>query len=118
MPNYSKTSVGSQPRTELHDTLGLTGAEVSINTMPAGGSVPIIHSHKNNEEIYGILSGSGTFEIDGEKIPVSSGDWIRVAPQAHRQLFAGSDAPLTYVCIQVKADSLEVFSMDDGVVCS
>ena len=36
-------------RTEFHNQLGLTGAEVSINTLPAGASVPFIHSHKENE---------------------------------------------------------------------
>ena len=34
----------------------LTGAEVSINTLPAGANVPFVHSHKNNEEIYGIIA--------------------------------------------------------------
>ena len=31
MSNYSKVSVANDPRTELHDQLGLTGAEISIN---------------------------------------------------------------------------------------
>ena len=53
-------------RTELHDLLGLTGAEVSVNTIPAGGSVPFVHAHKANEEIYFILSGKGKVEIDGQ----------------------------------------------------
>lgn len=53
MSNYKKTNVGNEGRTELHEALSLTGAEVSINTLPAGASVPFVHSHKNNEEIYG-----------------------------------------------------------------
>ena len=52
MANFSKVSVAQDARTELHDKLSLTGAEVSINSLPAGASVPFIHSHKNNEEIY------------------------------------------------------------------
>ena len=31
MKNFSKVSVASEARTELHDQLGLTGAEVSLN---------------------------------------------------------------------------------------
>ena len=54
MANYSKTSVADAERVELHDQLGLTGAEVSINILPAGASVPFVHSHKENEEIYAI----------------------------------------------------------------
>lgn len=36
MSNYSKTTVKPDARTELHDILSLTGAEVSINNLPAG----------------------------------------------------------------------------------
>ena len=50
MVNYSKVSVEQDARTELHDKLSLTGAEVSINNLPAGASVPFIHSHTFNPE--------------------------------------------------------------------
>ena len=36
MGNYSKVNVTSDARTELHDKLSLTGAEISINNLPAG----------------------------------------------------------------------------------
>ena len=39
-------------RGELHDLLNLTGAEVSCNTLPAGASVPFVHHHTQNEEVY------------------------------------------------------------------
>ena len=51
MANFSKVSVGQDARTELHDKLSLTGAEISINDLPAGGSVPFVHAHKQNQEI-------------------------------------------------------------------
>ena len=59
MANYKKISVAEAPRTELHDSLGLTGAEISINELPAGASVPFVHAHKHNEEIYAVLSRKG-----------------------------------------------------------
>ena len=40
MENYTKTNIGSEARVELHEKLGLTGAEVSINQLPAGAGVP------------------------------------------------------------------------------
>ena len=46
MSNYKKTSIENKPRIELHDQLELTGAEISINTLPAGQNIPFIHSHK------------------------------------------------------------------------
>ena len=75
MKNYTKTNVGTAARTELHDALSLTGAEVSINQLPAGAGVPFVHSHKHNEEIYGVISGSGKAVIDGETVPLTAGDW-------------------------------------------
>ena len=51
MANYAKTNIGNEGRVELHEKLSLTGAEISINQLPAGASVPFVHSHKNNEEI-------------------------------------------------------------------
>ena len=116
MNNYSKTSVAEEARTELHDQLSLTGAEVSINTLPAGASVPFVHSHKQNEEIYAILSGEGKAVINGENVSLKAGDWLRVSPSAKRQFFASADKALKYICIQVKANSLEGYTMSDAVV--
>ena len=56
-------------RGELHDLLNLTGAEVSCNTLPAGASVPFVHHHTQNEEVYLILEGKGMLYIDGEELP-------------------------------------------------
>ena len=113
MANYTKTNVGSTPRTELHDTLGLTGAEVSINQFPAGAGVPFVHAHQQNEEIYGILAGKGKAVIDGEEIALTAGDWLKVAPAAKRQFSAAADSSITYVCIQVKENSLGGFTAND-----
>lgn len=116
MKNYTKTNIGNEGRVELHDALGLTGAEVSINALPAGAGVPFVHAHKENEEIYGILSGCGKAIIDGEEIPLAAGDWLRIAPAAKRQFFAANDAGIVYVCVQVKANSLGGFTAEDAVV--
>ena len=116
MKNYTKINVGNEARVELHDKLALTGAEVSVNQLPAGAGVPFVHSHKNNEEIYGILAGKGKAAIDGEEIALEAGDWLRVAPAAKRQLSAAADEGITYVCIQVRENSLGGFTAEDAVV--
>ena len=36
----------------LHDLLGLTSCEISVNSMPAGVKLPFKHKHKQNEEVY------------------------------------------------------------------
>ena len=116
MKNYTKASIETEGRAELHEKLGLTGAEVSINQLPAGANVPFVHSHKNNEEIYGIISGKGKVIIDGEEIELAAGDWLRLAPAAKRQFFAAEDSAITFVCIQVKENSLGGFTADDAVI--
>lgn len=78
MTNYEKITVGNEGRVELHDQLKLTGAEVSINQLPAGAGVPFVHSHTNNEEIYGILAGKGKAILDGEEVDLAAGDWLKV----------------------------------------
>ena len=78
-------------RGELHDLLNLTGAEVSCNTLPAGASVPFVHHHTQNEEVYLILEGE-------------------------RCLRAADDSAMRFICIQAKAGSLEGFTMSDAVV--
>ena len=57
-------------RNELHGLLNLTGTEVSCNTLPAGASVPFVHHHTKNEEVYLILEGKGMLYIDGEELPL------------------------------------------------
>lgn len=114
MANFKKVSEVNEARMELHDALQLTGAEISINQMPAGANVPFVHSHKENEEVYGFLAGNGYFEIDGEKVEFKAGDWIRVSPNAKRQLFATSD--IKYICIQTKEGSLVQFTQNDAII--
>lgn len=116
MSNYTKTTLGREARIELHEKLGLTGAEISVNELPAGAGVPFVHAHKENEEIYGILAGKGKAVIDGEEIPLAAGDWLRVAPAAKRQFSAASNAGITYLCIQVKENSLAHFTAQDAVI--
>lgn len=117
MSSFSKVNVKDDARTELHDQLGLTGAEVSINNLPAGAGVPFVHAHKQNEEIYVVLSGKGKAVIDGETIELACGDWVRVSPEAKRQFSASEDEAISFACIQVKAGSLEGYTMEDAVLC-
>lgn len=46
----------------------------------------------------------------------SRGDWLKVAPAAKRQFSAAADSSITYVCIQVKENSLGGFTANDAIV--
>ncbi len=117
MSNFKKVNVGNDARTELHDVLALTGAEISVNNLPAGASVPFVHSHKQNEEIYAVISGAGKAIIDGETVELTAGDWVRVSPAAKRQFFAADNSAISYICIQVKENSLGQYTADDAEIC-
>ena len=116
MANFKKTSVGPGARAELHELLGLTGAEISVNDLPAGAGVPFVHSHKHTEPFYGVLAGRGRAVIDGETVELAAGDWIRVDPAAKRQFSAAEDSAISFICIQVKKGSLEGYTKDDAVI--
>ena len=103
-------------RTELHELLSLTGTEVSINNLPAGVSIPFEHAHTNNEELYIVLSGKGSFFVDGEEFLISEGDCLRVDPKGERCLKAADDSALRYLCIQSRAGSLQGYTMSDGII--
>jgi len=116
MKNYKKINVANDARTELHDSLQLTGAEISVNNLPAGASVPFVHYHKKIEEIYFITSGKGKAIVDGDTIELASGDWLRISPAARRQFFAAPNEGISYVCIQVRENSLEEYTADDATI--
>lgn len=115
MKNYAIFKKEEGARIELHDKLGLTGAEISINSLPANANVPFVHAHKENEEIYYIISGNGKFVIDGEEVALNTGDFVKVNPQGKRQIFAG-EAGISYICIQAKANSLEEYTANDAII--
>ncbi len=117
--NYQVTSIGALAdvkRETLHDALGLTGSEISINRLPPGLSVPFLHSHKANEEVYLIIAGRGSFLVDGEEFDVSEGTAIRVDPAGKRSIKAAEDAPLTYICVQAGCGTLSQHTQTDGVI--
>lgn len=117
MSNYQTFHIDiGAARAELHDALALTAAEVSLNNLPAGVSIPFVHAHTHNEELYIVLEGNGVFFVDGDEFGISQGDCIRVEPKAQRCLRAAQDSTLRYLCIQAKAGSLEGFTAADAVI--
>lgn len=117
--NYKVISSGdiaSLGRVVLHDVLALTGAEVSINELPAGVSVPFVHAHKNNEEIYVVLNGKGFLFIDGEELAIKEGDAFRIDPKGERCIKADDASSLRFICVQAKANSLDAYTQTDGVM--
>ncbi len=99
----------------IGEALGLTGMEVSLNSLAPGGSAPFLHAHRQNEELYFFLSGEGEYQVDGQVLPVRAGSALRVAPTGMRCWRATGTEPLTFLVIQAKAGSLEQATAKDGI---
>jgi len=97
----------------LKADLGLTSCEISLNRMRAGSGMPFLHAHKQNEEVYVVVSGNGLFHLDGQELPITEGDVVRVAPSVARGFQAGTQ-DLCLICIQAKEGSLEQATREDG----
>lgn len=100
----------------LKEATCATSCEISFGTLPSGVSVPFFHSHKENEENYIILSGSGKFQIDDEVFDIAEGSVIRVATNCDRNLKCTSTEPMTYICIQAKENSLGNYTASDAEI--
>lgn len=117
--NYKVASISSVQELEratVNEALSLTGSEISVNQLPAGVSVPFVHSHKRNEEVYIILSGKGVFYIDGDEFEVGEGDVVRIDPAGERCIKADEQGAIKFICIQTEANSLVQFTLNDGLI--
>ena len=52
---------------------------------------PFAHSHREQEEAYVVVAGSGRALLDGELIELSQWDVLRIAPEVVRSFEAGAD---------------------------
>lgn len=98
----------------LHKVLGLTGTEVSFNTVPAGTKPIVKHRHRENEELIIVLSGEGILYVDDNTINVKEGSVIRIAPDGIRTISTPETSSLTYICIQTKSKSLKHYTLTDA----
>jgi len=110
-PKFKNEVKGKQFVGELLKT---TGAEISFQILPPYTEVPFLHQHKNHEEIYIILRGSGQFQVDESLFDISEGSLIRINPDGKRTYRNNSSNPLVVMCIQCRAGSIESYKVEDG----
>lgn len=104
------TKDGSTIREYLH-TERQSLAEASLEP----GQATQRHYHARSEEIYLLLEGGGTLEVDGETSDVGAGDAILIPPGAWHQLAAGSEgARLLCCCTPPYADHDTVLERAGG----
>ncbi|GAB4239249.1 MAG: cupin domain-containing protein [Candidatus Methylacidiphilales bacterium] len=70
------------------------------------------HYHPRTEEIYYLLEGTGTMELEGATREVGRGDCIAIPPGAKHQLTNTGTGPLTLLCCCVPA-----YEHADTILC-
>lgn len=96
----------------IAQTLGFTGMQVSLNRAQPGQASPYRHAHRQHEELYLFLSGTGEFQVDGDVLPVKPGTMIRVAPAGQRAWRNNSSSDLLFIVVQANVGSL---TGEDGI---
>lgn len=92
------TADGSTIRELIHpNDTSVRNQSLAEASLPAGGATER-HYHRESEELYLILEGAATMEIDGETRDVAPGDAILIRPGAWHQLTAASDVRLLCCC--------------------
>lgn len=99
----------------LAEALGLSSMEASLNSLPPRVAMPFVHAHREYEELYVFLSGTGEMLLDGELVPVQAGSCVRVAPEGKRSWRNTGDDSLVYLVIQARSGSLGPKTIADGV---
>jgi len=98
----------------LHKVLNLTGSEISLTTIPAGTDYSGKHTHKENEEVIIVLSGSGCVLAGNDEIPVKTGSIVRIGTGCARAVKSSAEESLTYICIQTRENSLTNYTLTDA----
>ena len=103
----------------LKDLINSTSSEISLSVLPPNEGVPILHTHRANEEIYIVLNGEGQYLVDGEVFPIEEGSVVRVSPSGKRCIRnTSSTNQLTFICFQAKSGSIGPVGMGDCDVLS
>jgi mannose-6-phosphate isomerase-like protein (cupin superfamily) len=69
--------------------LGLEQSALSYQRIPPGYRFPYGHTHKQQEEVYVVVRGSGRMKVDDEIVELRQWDAVRVPPGMWRGYEAG-----------------------------
>jgi quercetin dioxygenase-like cupin family protein len=84
---------------KIRRALGTTAFGINEIRLPAGAEgIEHDETETGHEEVYIVLSGSGTFTVDGEAVDVGEGDYLRVDAGARRVVVAG-DEGIAFVAV-------------------
>jgi mannose-6-phosphate isomerase-like protein (cupin superfamily) len=115
MPGYTIKTLEDVPDVlgdypgEMRMLTGELGAEqvaLTYRRMPqhTGGKGSYGHSHKNQEELYLVVSGKLQFKLGDEVVEAGRGTAIRVAPEVVRSVWNDEPEDAELVIVSVRID--------------
>ena len=82
----------------LKDNTSLKNLVISSTTLHPGKSTRG-HSHSGQEEVYMIISGSGSMELDNKKIDIQGGEMVLIEDGVFHRVHNLGEVDLYMVCI-------------------
>jgi mannose-6-phosphate isomerase-like protein (cupin superfamily) len=87
--------------------LELEKSGLSYQRVPPGYRFPYGHTHKQQEEVYVVLRGSGRMKLDDEIVELKEWDAVRVPPGMWRGYEAGPEGLEIFVIAAPNLDQRE-----------
>ncbi|MDD2960572.1 MAG: cupin domain-containing protein [Muribaculaceae bacterium] len=100
----------------IGQSLKATGGEISFQSFAPGSETGFLHTHKNHEELYIFVSGTGEFQVDSTNFTVGEGSVVRVAPNGKRTVRNTGNTPLVMICVQYRGNTFTAEDATDGVI--
>ena len=97
---------------EMKQAIGLT---FNVVVIKPGNTVKPAHSHKNNEELVYIVSGSGKAFIDGKVYDISAGSAILFSPGSIHMLRNSGDGDMKVACFFTPPATLKDYTFHDDI---
>ncbi|WP_049985696.1 cupin domain-containing protein [Halobellus rufus] len=101
--SYTKASVaeGDEKAPGMHfmrEALDCENLGFTVLDAEAGWSgMEHDHAGDDHEEVYYLVEGTATIEVDGNEVPMDAGEAVRVAPDATRTLSASESSTFVVV---------------------
>jgi len=112
--HISNSRISVQGKVFIKEILGTTSCEISFNHMKPNTSMPFIHKHMENEEVYIIIKGCGQMLLNDKIFDIKEGTTVRVSPETERTIRNNSDNDLIFIVIQGKMNSIKSKQIEDG----
>lgn len=101
-PENVEHGVSGKSETEQVDLTGRLALEemrARVWYLEPGHDRKGTHVHERQEELYYAIDGTGTLTIDGERVEVPEGAFVRLPPSTPRRLFNDTDQEQVWLIV-------------------